>query len=112
MVAHQHAHSAYHHPAAERLAQQKPLSLKPPADGYDNSLNSLLEAFHTLLMAHPLGDEQLQKHNDHLRRHMRRIHARDGPGAFNRLALKKRAFSFHFRLSEKEVMRILDPIFY
>ena len=63
-------------------------------------------------MAHPLGDEQLQKHNDHLCRKMRRIHGPGGQGAFDRLAFKECTFSFHFRLREKEVMRIVDPILF
>jgi|WetSurSiteA1Bulk_404760.scaffolds.fasta_scaffold343317_1 hypothetical protein len=68
MVAHQHAHSAYHHPASKRWPQEKPRSIKLPAGDYDNSLNSLLDAFRTHLIANPLGNEQLQKDNDHLRR--------------------------------------------
>jgi len=91
---------------------RNPVLSKPPANGYDNSLNSLLDAFRTHLMAHPLGDEQLQKHNDHLRRKMRRIHGHGGQGAFDRLAFKECAFSFHFQLREKEVMRIVDPILF
>jgi hypothetical protein len=68
MVAHQHAHSAYHHPASTRLPQVKLRSIKLPAGDYDNSLNRLLDAFRTHLIAHPLGDKQLQKDIDHLRR--------------------------------------------
>jgi hypothetical protein len=68
MVAHQHAHSAYQHPASKRLPQEKPRSIRLPAGDSDNSLNSLLDDFRTHLIAHPLGDEQLQKDNDHLRR--------------------------------------------
>jgi hypothetical protein len=111
-VAHQHAHSAYHHPVPERLAQEKPHSIKILADDHKDSFNSLLNAFRAHLISNPLGDEQLRKHNGHLRRKMRRIHGHGGQGAFDRLAFKECAFSFHFRLREKEVMRIVDPILF